>query len=224
MQACQSTPLWVKNSPTANELTTIAESLQQQHFLQQPFYACLLVSDFEVKVARLPGTLPNYCADCKPSTGQICPACSNNSPIPWFIRCRTVSFLVQLMLVMVFLCWMHLPPQQFNTAFCTSLHSYCQNHTTHFALSLSCLMAQELCCLVWKGWLWEPNKEYEKTSERLQDLGDTWGAQRNPGKSQESACCSWQFYFWHSLDCHFIQNYCRTGQTISHQYHECNWQ
>jgi len=93
MQTYQSTPLWVKNSATSKELTTIGESLLQQQFLQRHFYSCLVVSDFEVKVARLPGTSPNYCTDCKPSMGQICPACSNSSPIPWFVRCRTVTFV-----------------------------------------------------------------------------------------------------------------------------------
>jgi len=93
MQSFDSTPLWVKNSLTSRELTTIGESLLQQRFLQRHFYGCLLVSDFEVKVARLPGTSPTYCADCKPSMGQICPSCSNSSPIPRFIRCRTVTFV-----------------------------------------------------------------------------------------------------------------------------------
>ena len=215
MQAYQSTPLWVKNSPTANELTTIAESLLQQRFLQQPFYACLLVSDFEVKVARLPGTLPNYCADCKPSIGQICPACSNNSPIPRFIRCRTVTFIDVGNGFFSVGCSC---PQQVNTGLpCTHIvkimprilprHCHVRWHKSYAAL-------------FGRDGFENQTKDMKKRQKdrrilvTIEEHKEILESLKNQPASPDNS-------IFDIPECHFIQNH-RTG-TISHEY-ECNLQ
>jgi len=92
MQKYESKQLWVKGSATADKVTTMAESLLQQRKEQAPLYSLRVASQCEVQVVRTPGTTPSFCADCRPSIGQICPTCSRDSPIPRFWRCRTITF------------------------------------------------------------------------------------------------------------------------------------
>ena len=86
-----STPLWAC-SPTANHLTTVAESWNQQQLEQGNHYAAFVAHNGLVKIRRLPKT-PIACDKCRTGDGYVCPEHSEQSPIPRFDRVRHLEIL-----------------------------------------------------------------------------------------------------------------------------------
>lgn len=95
-QATTRHPLWTKGSLTANEITTMGESLLQQRLDQRNNYTARPLSPSCIQVVRILGTAPSYCADCylgqKSGVASECPACNSSSPIPKFRRVRNITF------------------------------------------------------------------------------------------------------------------------------------
>jgi hypothetical protein len=93
MKAIQAHELWVTNSHTADTVNKMCESMLQQRYSQHKNYSIKVRSPTQIYVARRPGTAHAYCEYCDPARFLKCECCSDDSPIPCFLRLRAVQFL-----------------------------------------------------------------------------------------------------------------------------------
>jgi hypothetical protein len=85
-------------SPTSNVVTTPCESQIGQQTKQSLSYACRVMTKSTILFKRLPGH-PLFCVDCETTndndtdTVECCPRHSASSPIPRFLRIRSINFI-----------------------------------------------------------------------------------------------------------------------------------